>query len=191
MSQMRVRRWSRLTYHDSRKILAELGKISNKVAASSLPYRVASLRTNALKTSREGRQCALFCFGMSTRLGTDVAFAFAEEDDLDFVARYTLADVTHYVPLQMKEFAPDFVAPSASIQQEVDKLAKYADSSDLVVAFHINRDVRLEPASLDLSQVKVAELWFVGYLGHGENWLLLGNLLSPTSHPSVFEYPDA
>ena len=191
MSQMRVRRWSKLTYYDARKILVELSEISDKVAASSLPYAVASLRTNALKISREGRQCALFCFGMSARLGTDVDFAFAEESDLDFVARYMVEDVIHYVPVHMKELAPDFVAPPTSIQQEVTKLAKYADSSDLVVAFHINRDVRLEIADLDLSQIKVAELWFVGYLGDGRSWLLVGNVLSPTSRPSVFEYPDS
>src|SRR3546814_9987611 len=40
----------------------------------------SSLRTNELKPYREGRQCALFCYGVGQRFGLDVRFAFRSEE---------------------------------------------------------------------------------------------------------------
>lgn len=187
---MRERRWSQLPFYDPKGLLIELGKLSEEVAAADLPYNLASLRTNGLKPYREGRQCALFCYGVGQRFGLDVRFAFAEEQDIDFVARFERDECVHFVPLQMKELVPERVSDSASPQQEINKLAKYADSSDLVVAFHLNRGVLVVPEQLDFSQARVSQLWFVGYSGQDSEWRLLGNMLSESAGASVFRYPE-
>jgi len=61
-----------------------------------------------------------------------------------------------------------------------------------VVAFHINRDFRIEPAEIDFSAVPVKELWFFGATTPSqESWVLLGNLLSPSATCFEFTYPEA
>ena len=187
---MRERRWSKLPFYDPKVLLIELGKLSSEVAGSGLPYKLASLRTNSLKPYREGRQCALFCYGIGQRLGLDIRFAFAEEQDLDFVARFEKDGAIHFVPLQMKEVVPERVSDTASLQREIDKLARYVDSSDLVVAFHLNRESQVVPEQLDLSRAKVGELWVVGYTGMDNEWRLIGNFLSESAGASVFRYPE-
>ena len=117
-------------------------------------------------------------------------FAFAEEQDIDFVARFERDECVHFVPLQMKELVPERVRDSASLQDELNKLGKYSSSSDLVVAFHLNRGVTVVPEQLDFGKVKVAQLWFVGYTGQGREWHLLGDMLSERGGASVFRYPE-
>lgn len=188
---MRVRRWSKLAFQEPRGFLISLAEISDQIAASDLPYSVASLRTNSLKRHREARQCALFCHGMGHLLGTEVRFAPAEESDIDFVAWFRKADEDHFVPVQVKELVPERVRPTASFQEELNKLAKYTDSHDLCVVFHINRDVRIEPAELHLTGVKVRELWLVGSAGEdGKEWMLCGDLLASDAQELRFSYPE-
>src|SRR3546814_1228758 len=110
---MKGRRWSKRPFYDPRGLLIELDKLSDEVAAASLPYNLASLRTNELKPYREGRQCALFCYGVGQRFGLDVRFAFSEEQDVDFVARFERNGYVHFVPLQLKELVPERVRDSA------------------------------------------------------------------------------
>jgi hypothetical protein len=112
---MRERRWSRLPFYDPKGLLIELHKLSLLVAEADLPYSLASLRTNGLKQYREGRQCALFCYGIGQRFGVEGRFAFAEEQDIDCVARYEMDDTVKFVPLQMKEIVPQQVLDSASL----------------------------------------------------------------------------
>ena len=187
---MRERRWSQLPFYDPKGLLVELHKVSLDVAQADLPYNLSSLRTNSLNRYREGRQCALFCYGIGQRLETEVRFAFSEEQDIDFVSRYEVDEVVHLVPLQMKEVVPQRVRDAASLQEEIDKLSKYGDSSDLVVAFHLNRDARIVPQDLDFSRAKVREIWIVGSTGKDEEWLLLGNMIGTDPRASVFRYPE-
>ena len=169
-----------------------LGEFALTHPLDELPYAVSSLRTNQLKPFREGRQCALFCFAIGQMLGLNVRFAFNEQGDIDFVGRYELPGEVHYVPIQLKELVPIKVRSGISLQSEIDKLSKYTDSKDLVVAFHLNRDFRLELSSLDFSAVPVKELWLFGASAPSQGkWLLLGNLLSPDARFFEFDYPEA
>jgi len=188
---MRERNWSRLPFYDPKGVLVALNKLSDEVAAWDLPYNVASLRTNGLRRYREGRQCALFCYGVGQRLGIDVRYAESEEQDIDFVVRFERDGFLNFVPLQLKELVPEQVSNSASLQVEIDKLEKYVDSSDLVVAFHLNRNFELVPEQLDFSRVRLRQLWFVGYTGRSTDWLLLGDMLSAEAKPSFFRYPES
>lgn len=188
---MRVRQWSKLSYYDPRGLLISLAQLSDRVAAADVPYNVASLRTNELNRFREGRQCALLCYGMSQFLGTEVRFAMFEQNDTDFIGRYERIGEVHYVPLQVKELVPDNVKADASLQAEIDKLAKYTDSKDLVVAFHLNRQEHIDFAQLDFSRVPVKELWFFGCISPAtQEWLLFGNVLSTGCQAFKFHYPE-
>lgn len=188
---MRVRRWSKLPFLDSKAFLVGLGEVSEKVGTYGAPYSIAALRTNDLRRHREARQCALFCYGMSQLLRAEVRFAPAEESDIDFVGWYHIGDTDHLVPIQVKELVPRQVKQTVSFQEEINKLAKYTDSRDLVVVFHVNRDVRVTPAELDFSGLELAELWIVGYLGdEAQEWLLCGNLLAQDISEIRFRYPE-
>lgn len=86
-----------------------------------LPYKIAALRAHQLKPLLEGRQAALFCHGIGTRIGREVSFALVESADYDIEARYEDGGVTKMVPVQLKElparqfdsFSHEQVAPPA------------------------------------------------------------------------------
>lgn len=187
---MRLRSWSKLEFLEPKGFLIGLAEVSEKIAESDLPYSVTSLRTNGLKRHREARQCALFCYGMSQLVGAEVRFAPAEESDVDFVAWFQKGEVSHFVPLQMKEVVPERVRANVSLQEELDKLSKYTDSEDLCVVFHVNRDIRVTPSELDLTRVKLRELWLVGCAGgDGQEWMICGDLLGGEAEELRFRYP--
>src|SRR5690606_17177938 len=117
--QMRERNWARLPFYDPKGGMVALNKLSDEVAVWELPYNVASLRTNGLRRYREGRQCALFCYGVGQRLGIDVRYAESEEQDIDFVVRFERDGFLNFVPLQLKELVPEQVSNSASLQVEI------------------------------------------------------------------------
>ena len=83
---------------------------------------------------------------MSQMVGAPVWFAQAEASDYDVIARYDRDNVTHYAPVQLKEFVPERVNATAELQAELNKIAKYTDSAELVVAFHFNRDATFHPS---------------------------------------------
>jgi hypothetical protein len=189
---MRERIWRTLEYRDPKALLIGFAQIADDYPLETLPYKIASLRTNDTNHFREARQCALFCYGMSQKLGVEIGFAPFEDSDTDFVAAYKLGDETHFVPIQMKELVPEQVADQVDLQKEIDKLGKYVSSNDLVVAFHLNRTHTVEISKLDFSKVPVKELWFVGAtIPDQSNWVLLGNLLSPNWRHYFFPYPVA
>ena len=188
---MRIKQWQKLEYYDPKGVLIALRNFALTNPLDELPYALSSLRTNQLKPYREGRQCALFCYAIAQHLGFDVRFAFNEQSDIDFVGRYEIPGEVLFVPIQVKEFVPNRVRANANLQDEINKLSKYADSQDLVVAFHLNRDAHIDLAELDFSSVPVKELWFFGASAPDQkNWLLLGNLLSPDAKHFEFEYPE-
>lgn len=187
---MRIRAWRDLRYLDAEKILRGLRDIATSGALASLPYEVAALRTRQLRKFHEGRQAALFCYGMGQFLGKPVTFALSEASDYDVVAKFGDETTVNFVPVQLKELVPDRVNAAADLQAELDKIGKYVDSRDLVVAFHLNTTKRIEFADLRLPFGVVKELWFFGALGSDQRrWVLLGDMLSEAPSGQEFEYP--
>ena len=183
------REWSTFQYLDPKKILLGLRDIQLNYPLNELSYQAASLRTRELRQFGEGRQAALFCYGMSIALGTDVHFAQVERQDYDIIARIIDKNEAHFVPVQLKEWVPDFLPDAKDLQSELDKLSKYADSGDLVVAFHLNRTCHIQFDSLSLPE-NIAELWFFGAKDQTQShWILIGNLLSKSVRTYEFEYP--
>jgi hypothetical protein len=177
---------------DSMAILLGLRDIEYRYSLQTLPYKEASLRSRELRRFGEGRQAALFCYGISQLIGLPVFFAQVERQDYDIIARIVKDGEPYYVPVQLKEWVPDFMPNAGTLQEEVEKLKKYSSSTDLVVAIHLNRDSRIELASLDLPIEELGELWFFGAAEPTQKkWRLIGNLLSPSCEEHEFFYPIA
>jgi len=129
---------------------------------------------------------------MAQVAGVPVSFAQAEASDYDIIARYVRSDIAYYVPIQLKELVPEYVNPKADLQAELDKIAKYADSKELVVAFHLNVGQRVEFAGLTFPVGIVSELWFYGASTSDQSqWALIGDMLRDNRYVYEFHYPGA
>ncbi|XLZ68581.1 hypothetical protein ABT364_18800 [Massilia sp. SR12] len=109
------------------------------------------------------------------------------------MAKFDANGVTTMVPVQLKEFPPSEVNPNIQLQHILDKLdEKLTDSKDLVVAIHINRDVKdLHPAELKMPTA-LGEIWLYGAKDRTQQaWYLIGDLLKDPNLVSDFFYPSS
>jgi hypothetical protein len=194
MKNVRLRQFEKLAYGDPRGFLAALRKVEWAVAASSSPERIKTLRTQRLRPEREMRDAAIFCVGLSERIGSEVRFSPYEDQDFDFVATWFDGDgVTTYKPVQLKEVTPHRLNAGATIQAVVDGLTRYADSADVIVAIKINRLGRFDPAELKLpANLRIGQLWIFASLSADQSEFgLWGDFLSKTDAPlgTRFSYP--
>lgn len=181
--------WVQFKYLDPRKILVGLREIEENYPLNDLRYQARTLRTRELRKFGEGRQAALFCYGMSLAIGKEVSFALKESQDFDCIARYEIDGVCHYVPIQLKEWAPEHLPSPKPLQMELDKLLKYADCKDLVVGFYMNRAERVVLSKLSFPRT-LKELWFFGASEANQaSWVLIGNLLADRPLAHEFSYP--
>lgn len=195
MNSIRLRQFSRLEYGDPYGFLTELRKLENVVATSSTPERIKTLRTQALKTSREMRDAAIFCVGMSERMGVDIRFAPIEDQDFDFVATWLRdGEGRKYCPVQIKETVPENLNPNANINEVIDSLVKYGDSTELVVSIKLNRREYFDPKSVKIpAGLQIGGLWVFGSIAEDQSEFgLWGDFLSETDAPwgSRFSYPS-
>ena len=162
----RLRQFAELEYGCPRRFLAALRELDGAVAASPTAERIRTLRTNLLKPEREKRDAAIFCVGMSQRLGVDVLLAPTEHQDFDFVATWLEGKGTrHFCPVQLKEVVPLHLNANATVQSVVDGLTYYADSADVTVAIKINQQGRFNPAGLKLpANLRIGGLWIFAAL---------------------------
>lgn len=192
MENVRLRQFAKRAYGDPRGFLAALRRLEWAVAASPTPEWIKTLRTQGLKPEREMRDAAIFCVGMSERIGFDVRFAPIEDQDFDFIATW-FDGKRNYCPVQLKEVVPPHLNAGATVQAVVDGLTRYADSADVTVAIKINRPSRFDPAELKLpANLRIGGLWiFAGLSADQSEFGLWGDFLSKTDAPlgSRFSYP--
>lgn len=188
---MTAREWQKLEFMNSEKFLIGLKQIYDDLPMDRMPRDFASLRRRDVRHIGEARRCALFCYGVG-QLRVKILFADYESKDYDYVGAYVHAGKLSYVPIQMKEFVPVGINPKTQLQTEIDKLRKYQDSSDLVVAMHINRKCFFRLSELDFTGLPIKELWFFGAKeDSAEDWLVIGNLLKQNPVWHEFRYPEA
>lgn len=169
---------SKLKFRDPLPFLKTLRSIEPAVAASDLPEKAKSLRTHSLKEWKELREAALFCYGMSQRIGQTVYLARGESHDYDFVASWIVGNERHLAPVQLKEVVPQSLNPSASLSRVLQSLTKYVDSEQLTVAIHLNQQGHFDPSSLAVPRLGIAALWiFASISDDGSEWGLWGNFL--------------
>lgn len=182
--------WKQLSYQDPEKVLRNYRELQRSGVLEGLPNNVKRLRTRELRPALEMRQAALFCYGMGQREGKKVLFSMVEERDHDFVAFYQDGDTQRYAPVQLKELVPPETNPGGavpSLQDEMNKLNKYADAADLVIAMHISRNIVLDPAEFARPKGKLGALWLFGATDLTQRtWMLMGNLMQ--DNPGVFHF---
>lgn len=184
------REWLQYPYLDPERILVGLRELSRSYPLHELEYHARTLRSRKLRKYGEGRQAALFCYGMGCRLGVKVWFAQVERQDYDIIAAYEMNGEINFAPVQLKEWVPDILPSSQPLQVELDKLGKYADSSDLVVVFHLNRRANVILSELTYPST-IGGLWFLGCTEPAQNhWTLIGDLLKEPGLASDFTYPE-
>jgi hypothetical protein len=187
-SRSALNAFSSLTYRDPVAVLRELRQIELQIVGADLSPQVRNLRTNDLKPVREFRHAALFCHGMSLRLGHQVLFSPVESSDYDFVATWLIADVQHFARVQLKELVPAHLNEGATVQALVDGLSKYS-GNDLIVAIFLNREGRFSLEEVVFPTLHIAELWFVfATTPDQQMWQLVGDALREPE-VSSFRYP--
>jgi hypothetical protein len=189
---MKIKKWETYEYHDPRKVLIKLGYVQNLVAVSDLPDKTKNLRNKNQEKYLEGRQAALFCYGIGEAfLKTQVYFALVEDSDYDCVALRNEKGNPVYTPIQLKELVPESLNSSMSLEEELQKLKKYVTSDDLVIALHVNRAGKLEFPKIHVPELNVAEVWLFGSKSAGQSrWFLYGDLLN-NPHFFEFSYPTS
>ncbi len=190
MARVVPREWRTYEYVDPRKVLIGFRELERRFAGQAIDERTLRLRTRALRPYHERRQALLFAYGMQTAvLGVPVHVACVEREDYDCIVAFHWEGEAHFVPVQIKELAPADLNPKADLQAELPKLEKYASSEDLVVAFHLNRNVRVQFDQIQVPPLRLRELWFFGAMSPAQDkWLLYGNALgSPAAR--TYEYP--
>src|SRR5258706_16193827 len=105
-----------LDYRDPSPFLRRMRVLEDRISRSRLPGAHEGLRTNKLKRWRETRDVALFCVGISARIGQTVYLARSESQDYDFIARWVTGDTRRFTPIQLKEVVPSDLNPIASVQ---------------------------------------------------------------------------
>lgn len=189
MDRSWLRAAKKLEFRDPKPFLVNLRNLEHAVAASDTPGRIKNLRTNGLKAWREARDAALFCYGMSHRIGQTVFFAPAESQDYDFVASWVVGSEQHLAPVQLKEVVPKHLNATASLEQVLASLTKYVDSSELTVAVKLNQQGRFHPGELLQPQANIAALWVFGATTRDQSeWALWGNFLAQPEG-TAFPYP--
>ena len=189
MDRAELNKAKSLLYRDPALTLRELRTIEATTADLDLRPEVRHLRTNDLKQVRELRQAALFCYGMSSRMGLEVRFSPTEASDYDFIATWASDEYRHFAPVQLKELVPETLNPHSTIQNLVDGLSKYSSSQDLTVAVFLNRNGTFTPSELRIPILSIAALWFVSCVSPDQSkWRLIGNFIEMPD-TTDFMYP--
>ena len=185
-----LRAAQKLSFKDPRPFLVNLRRIELDLAQSDTPDKVKHLRTNGLKQAREQRQAALFCEGMSRRIGQTVYFAAHEDQDFDFVASWVVENEQHFAPVQLKEVVPKSLNGNAELASVIHGLEKYTSSSGLTVAIHLNQIGRFEPTHLNLQHLQVASVWIFASAAPDQSlWNLWGNFTEENPYGTQYAYP--
>jgi len=194
MDKIRQRQFSKYEYGDPYGLLRKLRELEGSPELQVMPENVRRLRTNGLKAEREMRDAALFCVGMSERLGLPIRFAPVEESDFDFVAACYADEIWHFLPVQLKECVPEDRNANGSVDSILAAtLRKYSDLSEITVALRFNRETRFEPEKLVLPDgIELGGLWVFGCVSADKSkWAIWGDFAARESAPVgiVFDYP--
>lgn len=184
---MFIREWEKQKYYDPKNVLEQFRGLERDPVLRELPERMRSLRTNKLKFHRQGREAALFCYGLGQAvLKTTVYFSNYEKVDYDFITCWEDRDELVFTPVQLKEVTPDKINLSSTLQTEINKLAKYSRSNDLVVTIYLNKRCRTDFSEIMIPNLNIAELWIFGAINQDQSkWFIYGDMLR---RPQFFEF---
>ena len=190
---VRNREWEKLVFEDPEEVLRQLRTLEIYVTLSDLSNREKALRTNKLRRLREGRQAALFATGLIALNGYDnLEFALFENADYDAIFRRIENDTPIYYPVQLKEVVPKKWNPKAEFRNIVEKLSKYSDSHDLIVAVYHSQAIENPQRKLTIPKdLNIAALYVYGCCSMDQSeWYIFGDLMSDDIRETKFKYPE-
>lgn len=193
MDASRLRAFAQLEFKDPEEYLRRLRLITPLISSSNLNYHQKSLRTRGLRIHKDRREAALFCYGLQSATGNSTfEFAMIEDADHDAVYRCIVNGKICFTPVQLKEVVPPNVNAQvslATLEREIAKLKKYADSQDLVVGIFLNQNGVSEFTEIEAPNLKVGGVWVFGCCSPDKSrWFLFGNILSNPKH-FEFDHP--
>ena len=140
--RMTLREWKKLKWRDPRADLIAIGLVEAQPRRRGTPLLHVELRHRELRELLYLKQAALFSHCISTAIiKAPVAYAMHEAEDYDCLVRWRGEHFPH-ARVQLKEAVPH-LNPKASIEAELAKLSKYTNSSQTIVAMHVNQTGRL------------------------------------------------
>ena len=185
-----IRDWEKQRYYVPEAVLLQIREIENNPSVQRLPEKVRTLRTNKLQLHKQGREAALFCYGLGRALSTKIYFANYEQSDYDFVACWKDQDSLAFASVQLKEVTPDSINTKSSLQEEINKLSKYSCSKDLAVAIFLNKRCKTDFSDIKIPILNIAELWIFGSISSDQSkWFIYGDMLK-TPQFVEFDYPE-
>jgi len=181
--------WGTLTYHDPARILRDLRALEHEVA-SIKDDKVRRLRTPTLKKYREGRDGALFTYGMGVAQERPMGYATEESGDYDFVVAWIQEGQQHFCPVQLKELVPADLNPRATLEDLLANLPTYSPGTDTVLAVKLNRRGKMDLKTIRMPAIPFRQLWFFwAAAADGNRWSIYGDALKEPGE-SRFDYPN-
>lgn len=184
--------WKSYKYYDPKPVLKRVRAIEEVTDLSALPPEIRNLRTNSLKEARESLAAARFAYGMGIRMGRVVAVSPVEDADYDFMTMWTDEDTTHYCPVQLKELVPDELNPDVTLSDLFDKIRRtYPRPTNTVGVIYLNRAGRLNLADVEVPELPLRELYFLGAIEPDQSrWVLVGDMFDGP-YATEFDHPVA
>jgi hypothetical protein len=182
--------WKKFEYFDPLIVLPRLRKIREQLSESDIDHKIKSLRINKLKRERENWDVAVFCHLLSLTIGQKIFFSREESSDYDSIFTWADKEAQCFAPIQLKELVPAYTNPNANLQEIINKLSKYKDSNDLIVAIKLNRREKIDFSAIDTRSLSVRELWMFGATTESQtHWSLFGEIISRQVYQYEYELP--
>ncbi len=153
-----------MAFESLREIFAYLGDIQDRHKAIDAPAMVRALRTNSGKKDREKWHALIFAYAYSTALGfSDMQIQMEPQDsEHDATLRWKKNGVEAQMLLQLKEFVPEALNPTLTIEELISRIsAQYKHSKGITVGLFLNRESRYD------SKVVISETLLDGFVIFG------------------------
>src|SRR5271157_673502 len=158
-----TREWAKLPFYDPEGALRNLAENrSIGFIPGGRHSRWTGLRTNMSKELRQWLDATVFTFGIRQALGVNAHLAFHEDEDFDFLVSWVDGEWHNFCPVQLKELVPDYLNPTADLNQVIAKLARYQRQTDTNAAIKLNRAGQFNPNVLEVPDLPFKELWLFG-----------------------------
>lgn len=188
MSHEQLNYFAKLQWRDPAITLAKFRALEIATQSADISPKVRRLRTNALKHVREERDGALFSHGLAAATGHKVYFANLEQFDYDFVTTWTVGNVRHYCPVQLKEVPPEDLAPNQSLKVLLNSFGKY-QRTNTVLAVLLNQPAELPTDEIFVEAIPFAQVWlFWCASADQQEWVVQGDILQSAAQYH-FTYP--
>jgi hypothetical protein len=190
MNRSRLKVFAQLEFKDPEQYLRQWWLTGPLISSMNLNYHQKSFRTHGLRIHKDRREAALFCYGLRIATGNSTfEFAMIEDSDHDAVFRSFVDGKICFTSVQLKEVVPLHLDAKATLEREIAKLEKYADSQDLVVGIFLDQNGVSDLTAIESPNLKVGGVWIFGCCSPDTSkWFLFGNILSNPKH-TEFVHP--